>query len=313
MGFSDRLLVSRTGRVLVVEFNRPPRHYFDAEMSAELDEFTRRLRGDCSVGAVLFTGHGDHYLTHFDVPELIRGSESMPFAIPYGVARAMTAVVAPLGRSVVMDRLASRTPAHDLVLTARIYASLRRMNRSDKVFVTAINGLALGMGCVFALACDLRLMADDQRIGLPEAGLGMLAAAGGTQRLTRMAGSGRALELLLEGRWLSAPEAVELGLVNHAVPREELLDRALETAHRLARRSAVVNREIKRSVYETANFRAARANRREAASLVTTVTSEASRRCLNSYQNGLTANPDPSDEYLAEAWHPLLTAGVPQT
>src|SRR5439155_26170403 len=125
--------------------------------------------------------------------------------------------------------------------------TFRRISASDKVFIAAINGLALGMGAILALACDLRLMADpeDAAFGLIETGISILAAAGGTQRLTRMVGQSRAAELLLEGRWISPTEAAAVGLVHRGVPRDELQAESLALAHRLAGRSPELYLESK--------------------------------------------------------------------
>lgn len=108
------------------------------------------------------------------------------------------------------------------------------------------------MGAVFALACDIRTMADDTLIGLPESGLAILAGATGTQRLTRTVGAATAIKLLLEGRWLTAAQAAELHLVQHLHPRDQLHAQTLAIAERLASRSPIVTREIKRPVYDTA-------------------------------------------------------------
>lgn len=200
-----RWLTDRDGRVLVLKPNRPPRHFFDEPMSIELRELLLAIRSDDTIGAVVIAGQGDAFVGHFDVPELLRGSRATPFTVPYPAARLLVGAAQVACRSATLDRaLRTNARARDPLLVARTYECLRLMNRMDKVFIAAIDGMAVGMGCILALGCDIRIMADgDDPIGLQESALGMLAAAGGTQRLTRMVGSGRALELLLEGRWLS--------------------------------------------------------------------------------------------------------------
>jgi len=120
------------------------------------------------------------------------------------------------------------------------------------VFVAAVNGPATGGGCELALACDLRYMADDDsfRIGLPEMTIGLPPGAGGSQRLSRALGASRALEMMLEGRTLTAAEAQSLGLVHRTAPAASLRALATEAAHRLARRPPQAVRALKRSVYE---------------------------------------------------------------
>ncbi|WP_225729063.1 MULTISPECIES: enoyl-CoA hydratase/isomerase family protein [unclassified Nocardia] len=306
----EGLRIEQQGRVLVVRFDNPPRHFFDERMSVELDELTRRLRHDRTTRAVVFTGHGDNYLTHFDVPELLRGSERLPFRVPYAVAKAVVAD-AMLGRLRPADRLLRRTPARELLLMTRTYAALRRMNRMDKVFVTAINGLALGMGCIFALACDIRLMADDRQLGMPESGLGILAAAGGTQRLVRMVGPGRALELLLDGRSFGAAEAADLGLIHRAVPAAELMPEALAIARRLADRPPLIVREIKRMVYDAGTRPFATATRMEAASLLATLTSTVAGDRLRTYGDFLAAADPITDDVVHQGFSALLD-GTPE-
>jgi enoyl-CoA hydratase len=148
-----------------------------------------------------------------------------------------------------------RTPVAGLVELRRIHDLFLAMNRSDKVFLAAINGLAMGGGFELALACDLRYMtADpDARVGLPEITVGIIPGAGGTQRLSRALGPGRALEMMLEGRVLAPAEAEELGLVHRVVTPDSLLEEAHATAQRLARRGPATVAALKRAVYEGAS------------------------------------------------------------
>jgi enoyl-CoA hydratase len=134
----------------------------------------------------------------------------------------------------------------------RVHDLFRRMNRSDKVYIAAINGPATGGGCELALACDLRYMADDDslRIGLPEMTIGLPPGAGGSQRLARVLGSSRALEMILEGRTLAPAEAHSIGLVHGLAPAGSLRAAATQAAHRLARRSPESVRALKGSVYD---------------------------------------------------------------
>jgi enoyl-CoA hydratase/carnithine racemase len=311
MSEAPRLLVTQHERVLTVRFNNPPRHFFDEQMSVELDDLTRSVSRDRTIGAVVFTGQDSTYLNHFDVPELLRGTQLTRLHVPYPAARALTSVFAAAARSRRLDRALRKTPAHGLICEARIYEIQRRLDRMDKVTIAAINGFALGMGCVFSLACDIRLIADDQHIGQPESAVGLLAAAGGTQRLVRMIGASRALELLLDGRWLSAAEAVDLGLVHRAVAPADLLDEANTMATRLARRSPTVNREIKRMIYDAGSRSFARAARMEAASAVTTLSTDTVRRGLTAYRDRLAGSRHLTDDAIKQAWYPVLEHGVP--
>ncbi|RDI67997.1 enoyl-CoA hydratase/isomerase family protein [Nocardia pseudobrasiliensis] len=300
-----RLLVEHYDRVLLVRFDNPPRHFFDDRMSIELDDLTRRLRSDRDTRAVVFTGQGQTYMTHFDVPELVRAAEQIPLELSYAAAKLIVAAGIP-GRARGVDRLLRRTRARELLTMTRTYATLRRLRTSDKVVLTAVNGLALGMGCIFALGCDIRLMAENRQLGLPESGLGLLAAAGGTQSLVRMVGPGRALELLLEGRWLDAPEAVDLGLIHHAVPAAELLPETLTVAHRLATRSPRITREIKRMVYDAGTRPSATAARMEAAALLATMTSKTTEHRLRAYHDRLNTSGPVTDDLVRQGFSTLL-------
>lgn len=308
---ASRLITNQTGRVLTVTFTNPPRHFFDEKMSLALDDLTRALAQDSSIGAVVFTGQGDHFITHFDVPDLLRSARSTPFPVGYTAARAAAAAARLATRSRTVDRALRSTPAREVAYMARIYRSLHRLNSMDKVAVAAVNGLALGMGCIVALTCDIRLMADDTQMGLPESALGMLAGAGGTQRLTRMIGTSRAMELLLDGRWLDAAESTALGLVHEVVPRADLLGRAHTVAERLARRSPVVTREIKRCVYYNASRPLRTGLAREAASLITTLTTTQAERSLSAYHDHLSNVENLTDDAIVRGWRPLLEHGVP--
>ena len=92
--------------------------------------------------------------------------------------------------------------------------------------IAAINGFALGGGCELALACHIRLASENARIGLPEVSLGIIPGYGGTQRLSRIVGRGRAIELTVTAKHITAEEAVRIGLVNHVFPQAELMDEA---------------------------------------------------------------------------------------
>jgi enoyl-CoA hydratase/carnithine racemase len=241
----------RSGRVLTVTLDNPPRNFMTGQMVGELDELTRELEGDRSIGAVVLTSPADGiFITHYDVDEIARGSEATPQVSSRQAGAGLRAVGAvarlPGGRDVV-----ERTPAAGLLALRRIHELFLRMNRLDKVFIAAINGVAMGGGCELSLACDVRIMAEgDGRIGLPEMTLGIIPGAGGTQRLTRALGTSRALEMMLEGRLLDPGQAEAVGLVHRVVPPDRLLDEANETAERLARRSPQAVGALKRAVYE---------------------------------------------------------------
>lgn len=118
----------------------------------------------------------------------------------------------------------------------------------DKPFIAAMHGYVLGSGIEMALCCDIRLTSDDARFGLPEPGLGIIPAAGGSQTLPRVVGTAASLDMLLSGRWLTADEAHRIKLVNRIVPRESLLPEAEKLADRIKSRDFQAVRYIKQAV-----------------------------------------------------------------
>lgn len=109
-----------------------------------------------------------------------------------------------------------------------------RLEQLPKITIAAINGYALGGGCELALACDYRICADDSQLGQPEILLGVIPGAGGTQRLPRLVGVGRAKDIIYTGRFVPADEALQIGLVNKVVPAAEVYSAAVKLAERLA-------------------------------------------------------------------------------
>src|SRR6185436_12281030 len=109
-------------------------------------------------------------------------------------------------------------------------AALDLFETATKPVIAAVNGYAFGGGCELALACHVRLASENAVLGLPEVGLGIIPGYGGTQRLPRIVGRGRALELILTGGRVKADEATRIGLVNRVVPLEQLLDESVKLA-----------------------------------------------------------------------------------
>jgi enoyl-CoA hydratase len=241
----------RDGRVMTVTLDNPPRNFMNGPMVGELDKLTRELESDSSIGAVVVTGAAAGiFIMHYDVAEIAAGAEQSPTVAPSVVGGALRAIGA-VSRVPGADAALGRTPVAGMVELRRIHDLFLRMQRMDKVFIAAINGMATGGGCELTLACDLRIMAEgDFLIGLPEMSVGIIPGAGGTQRMARALGPAKAIELILEARPLTPGEAFESGLVHRLVPPERLLDEARATAERLARRSPLSVAAAKRAVYE---------------------------------------------------------------
>jgi enoyl-CoA hydratase len=142
--------------------------------------------------------------------------------------------------------LAEQTPAR-LAAEGR-FGAWDRISAIRKPLIAAVRGFALGGGCELAMTCDMIVAADDAQFGQPEIRLGVMPGAGGTQRLTRAIGRARAMELILTGRSIAAPEAEAMGLVTKVVPAEETLAAALDLAGRIAAQAPLAVRAAKEAI-----------------------------------------------------------------
>ena len=138
------------------------------------------------------------------------------------------------------------------------------IERFSKPVIAAVNGFALGGGCELALACDFIVASENALFGLPEVGLGILPGMGGTQRLSRVVGKAIALELVCGGRQLTADEGQRLGLVNHVVAIDALIDKGLEVARNIARMGPVAVKLAKQVVQRGQDMELTNANAFEA-------------------------------------------------
>jgi len=189
------------GHVRVLTVNRPERrNAIDRATMAALDAQLVEVQRDVDARALVVTGAGDK--------AFVAGADISEF-------QAMT-------------------PAEARQYARDGQAVMRRLETLGMPSIAAINGHALGGGCELAMACTFRVMATSARIGLPEVKLGLIPGFGGTQRLARLVGRQRALELMLTGRLADADEAVAIGLVLQAVAPEQLHATALGLAHTLA-------------------------------------------------------------------------------
>ncbi|MBL0224661.1 MAG: enoyl-CoA hydratase/isomerase family protein [Geobacteraceae bacterium] len=150
------------------------------------------------------------------------------------------------GADIAVMRDMTSTQARDLALMAhRIYAAIER---SPKTFIAAVNGYALGGGCELAMACDIRVASENARFGQPEINIGILPGFGGTQRLPRLVGKGRALEIILTGEMIDAREALRIGLVNRVTTQADLMDEARKLAAKIASKGLVALKLCKEAV-----------------------------------------------------------------
>ncbi len=199
MAYENLLVEARDGVVLLT-VNRPARlNALDQATLRELDAAFARIASDAEARAVIVTGAGER--------AFVSGAD----------IQALAGLDAAAGRA----------------LSERGQAVFQRIEWLGKPVVAAINGFALGGGCELALACHVRVAVEGATLGTPEVKLGLICGYGGTQRLPRLLGKGRALELLLTGDRIEAEEALRIGLVNRVVPRERLLPEAEALARRM--------------------------------------------------------------------------------
>ncbi|RUJ64857.1 enoyl-CoA hydratase/isomerase family protein [Pseudomonas aeruginosa] len=252
------LRIEQRGRVLQVLLDNPPANFLTTAVMQELADLLDDLEQRQDIGAVILSGAADGvFLTHFDVDEIERAVAPITFSMPAWLTRLLLESESLLRHLPGARKLLRHTllaGVADMNLFHEVTAHMRRM---DKVFIAAINGLALGGGCELALACDLRLMAEydqvERFLGQPEVLIGLIPGGGGTQMLARSLGVAKALELCLEGQLLEPRQALALGLVNGLAPAEELLEAADALAQRLSRRSPQAVHLIKRSIYQAAS------------------------------------------------------------
>lgn len=172
----------------------------------------------------------------------VEAMDQVKVVILTGAGEKAFAAGADIAQMVHEDAVAGRRLSGLCHEAANLLESMRQ------VTIAAVNGFALGGGCELSLACDIRLASEKAKFGQPEVGLGITPGFGGTQRLPRLIGASRAMELILTARTISAQEALELGLVSHVYGPEELMDRALELADAIAANAQVAVRQSKAAV-----------------------------------------------------------------
>jgi enoyl-CoA hydratase len=272
------------GRVLVATMDNPPHALMDTGIVDGLQVVVERATTDDSIGAVVLTGsRPDRFIAHYDVAELLAGARNSPAVGPRAAAGSLRTVAAvrrvPGGESAI-----ARTPLAGVVQIERFHAMLLAMSRSGAVFIAAMNGSAMGGGCERALSCDVRIMAaGEHRIGQPEILLGFPPGGGGTQRLARMLGPARALRLTLEGSPLSPDQALELGIVDEVVRADEVVERSVALAERLARRIKRGVGAIKRAIYDGGSMPLADGLRVERAEFMATLATPEAIAAMQAY------------------------------
>jgi len=210
------VLCERHGPIGLLTINRPKTlNALNVEMLLALEAGLSKFEHDDAVRAIVVTGAGER--------AFVAGGD-------------------------IADLDSRQGLAHYQEFAEVIHRVFRRFEASDKPTIGAINGWALGGGTELLLTLDIRLVAREARLGLPEITLGLFPGAGGSQRLIRQIPLCRAKEMMFCGEQISAEEAVSLGLCNRAVPRERLLDEAIAMARKIAEKSSLTLKLLKRSL-----------------------------------------------------------------
>lgn len=205
MGY-ETLILALEESYAIITLNRPPANAINEQLMRELDTALTELEKDAAVRSVILTGAGDRiFCGGADLGSAFSGANLEDF-IKFGTG------------------------------------VLRRIERFPKPVIAAVNGHAMGGGCEIAIACHLRVMKETARIGQTESNLGIIPGYGGTQRLPRLIGRTKALEFLILGTLIPAPECLALGLVNRLSKEGETLNDAKALARQLARRAPIATR-----------------------------------------------------------------------
>jgi len=210
----ETILVEKRESVAILTINRPDKlNALSSKVHVEGVDALDELRKDTEIRVLVITGAGEK--------SFIAGADIGEFA--------------------------EQTP----VTQRNLFYEKTFFNSIDtfpKPVIAMINGFCLGGGCELALACDIRLASEKARFGQPEINLGIIPGGGGTQRLTRLVGEGKSMEIILTGDMIDAPTALQLGLVNHVFSAEELEAKTMEMANKIAEKSPIALQMAKEAV-----------------------------------------------------------------
>jgi len=220
---NDTVLVKKAGKVAVITLNRPARYNaITEELKWGLLHAFTDIQQDDTIKAIVLTGNGKGFCAGADMADLQQSGNADPQAI-----------------------------RDNLIM---VYGNICRMiMRSDKPVIAAINGPVAGAGLGFALACDLRIMAEHANMRYAFINIGLVPDNGSTWFLTRQVGYSKALELIIEGEKVPAAECLKLNLTNKVCKADELMDQAMEWANRLANKPTVAIGATKRILNHAVN------------------------------------------------------------
>ena len=223
------LEIEDQGQIIICYLSNPPTHTLTAQGLLEIHDFLDSLVTNKELRILAFTGAGeDVFIRHYEVGELADSAEKN------------------ISQQEETKKL-ENNPIKELHGFHKMLLKIRDLNA---IVVAGINGNTAGGGCEFSLGCDLRVMSSGNYfIGLPETSVGILPGGGGTQRLARLIGSSRALDLILHGQLISNVKALEFGIINEILPKESFLKSLKEYCQILANRAPIALREVKRAIH----------------------------------------------------------------
>lgn len=199
------IIVAREDNIVIVTINREKAlNALNDETIGELQHFFGHAWNDKGIGCIIITGAGKAFVAGADISELVKCD------VKSGIKKSM------LG----------------------LYL-MKTIENFPRPVIAAINGFALGGGCELAMACDIRLVSEKAKFGQPEVNLGLIPGYGGTQRLARLVGRGKAKQLIFSGEMIDAAEARRLGLADEVYPPEELMDKAKTMAKAIASKAPI--------------------------------------------------------------------------
>lgn len=202
--------------IAILRIDRPEAmNSLNAQVLSELTDGLDEIENDCGIKAVIITGEGKAFVAGADI------------AFMHGLDEQSGYDFGRLGQQV-----------------------FRRIETMEKPVIAAVNGFALGGGCELAMACDIRIASERAKFGQPEVGLGIIPGYSGTQRLPRLVGKGKAMELILTGNIITAETAGSIGLVDQVVPQESLMDEALAMARKIAGNGPVAIAYAKKAIQQ---------------------------------------------------------------
>ena len=222
------LKIEDKGQIIICYLSNPPTHTLTAQGLQEIHNFLDSLVDNMELRVLAFTGAGeDVFIRHYEVGELADTAEKN------------------ISKKAEVNK--ESNPNKELHGFHKMLLKIRDL---EAIVVAGINGNTAGGGCEFSLGCDLRVMSSgDYFIGLPETGVGILPGGGGTQRLARLIGTSRALDLILHGQLISNIQAHEYGIINEILPKESFLKSLTEYCKVLANRAPIALQEVKRAIH----------------------------------------------------------------